>query len=167
MKLPVIFIIPVIIINISCTDPKQPAGNNNGDSQGMGEAKAITASPNGKSVQNSKYEFPDNNGIGPIKELSVGAIDQNLVLQGRKIFTTQCISCHQIDSRSVGPPLRNITKKNTPVYIMNYLLNTIDMQKKDPQLQKLVDEYKVVMPDQQLTRDDARAVLEYFRSVDK
>ena len=48
---------------------------------------------------------------------------------------------------------------------MNYLLNTTEMQKKDPILKKLVDEYKVIMPDQQLTKDDARSVLEYFRSV--
>jgi len=34
-------------------------------------------------------------------------------------------------------------------------------------MQKLVGEYKVMMPDQQLTRDDARAILEYLRSVEK
>ena len=110
------------------------------------------------------YKYPNDNGIGPIKELSVGAIDQNLVSQGERIFNMKCMACHKLDTRDVGPPLRNVTKKYTPVYMMNYLLNTTEMQRKDPLMQKLVAEYKVIMPDQVLTRDDARALLEYFRS---
>jgi hypothetical protein len=41
------------------------------------------------------------------------------------------------------------------------------MQKRDPLMQKLGSEYKIYMPDQQLARDDARAVLEYLRSIEK
>lgn len=115
----------------------------------------------------SKYQYPDDNGIGPIKEVKLGPLDQKLVAGGKKIFDTKCVACHQLDNRLVGPPLRNITKKNTPEFIMNYLLNTAEMQKRDPVLIKLVDEYKVIMPDQQLTKEDARSVLEYFRSVEK
>lgn len=114
-----------------------------------------------------KYQYPNDNGIGPIKEVELGAINPKLVALGKNIFTTKCLPCHQMDSRLVGPPLRNITKKNTPQFIMNYLLNTSEMQKKDSLLIKLVDEYKVVMPDQLLSKDDARSLLEYFRSMEK
>jgi len=164
----VISIITLIFINISCSNDthesnSQPASNNLQAQQ----TQSASASQGDKPVSISKYEFPDNNGIGPIKEMSIGEIDQNLVSRGNKIFNMKCISCHQLNSRSVGPPLKNITKKNTPVYILNYLLNTTDMQRKDPLMLKLVDEYKVIMPDQQLTRDDARALLEYLRSTEK
>jgi cytochrome c551/c552 len=114
-----------------------------------------------------KYQYPNDNGIGPIKEVALGTINSKLVASGKKIFTVKCSPCHQMDTRLVGPPLRNITKKNTPQFIMNYLLNTSEMQKKDPLLVKLVDEYKVIMPDQQLSKDDARSLLEYFRSTEK
>jgi hypothetical protein len=168
----VISFISIIVINFSCSTDKKggnnsPASNNSGTLQGNQQNPRALTAQNDKPVTSSKYEFPGDNGIGPIKELSLGVIDQNLVSQGFKIFNMECLSCHQLDSRNVGPPLRNITKKNTPIYIMNYLLNTTEMQRKDSLMQKLVSEYKIIMPDQQLTRDDARAVLEYLRSVEK
>ena len=154
----VVSVIFIMIINFSCAKEKQ--NNNN-----MPEANNSTAQKT-QPANDSEYQYPNDNGIGPIKELLLKDVDQVLALRGQKIFTMQCMACHQLDTRSVGPPLRNITKKNTPVFIMNYLLNTTEMQRKDPILMKLVAEYKVIMPDQQLTRDDARAVLEYLRSVE-
>lgn len=130
-------------------------------------APAETSTKLESSEKKSNYEYPDDNGIGPIKSVKVGSIDPRLVAKGKKIFNMKCVACHKLDSRLVGPPLGNIAKKNTPEFIMNYLLNTTEMQKKDPILKKLVDKYKVIMPDQQLTKDDARSVLEYFRSVAK
>ena len=110
----------------------------------------------------------ENMGIGPIKELKLGAIDEKLVKEGKNIFNSKCFACHRLDSKLVGPPLRNITKQSPPVFLMNYLLNTTEMQKKEPQLKKLIKEYNgVVMPDQQLKEKQARAVLEYLRSVEK
>lgn len=110
----------------------------------------------------------ENIGIGPIKEVKLGAIDKELVKKGRNIFNSKCMACHRLDTKLVGPPLENITKQLSPVYIMNYLLNTTEMQKKEPQLKKLIKEYNgVVMPDQGLNKKQAREVLEYFRSVAK
>jgi cytochrome c551/c552 len=165
----IISVLTITLINFSCS--KNKSGNtNNPEIINSGTMQSINQSneaySNNSTYASSKYEYPDNNGIGPIKELSIDLIDQNLVLQGNKIFNMQCISCHKLDSRDVGPPLRNVTKKYTPIYIMNYLLNTTEMQKQDPLMQKLVSEYKIMMPDQQLTRDGARAILEYLRSVE-
>ena len=159
------------LINYSCVNQKyenqtQPPPDNSEapapKSQPKVEAAKTTQPP-----ANSKYQYPNDNGIGPVKSVTIGTIDPKLVAAGSKIFNSKCIACHQLDTRLVGPPLRNITKKNTPEFIMNYLLNTTEMQKKDPIMEKLVDEYKILMPDQQLSQSDARAVLEYFRSVEK
>ena len=107
-------------------------------------------------------------GIGPVKEVTLGPINEKLVVEGKKIFNTKCMACHRLDTRLVGPALKPIVKKLPPVYLMNYLLNTTEMQKKDQQLKKLIKEYNgVVMPDQQLKEPQARAVLEYFRSIEK
>ena len=110
----------------------------------------------------------EKTGIGPIKELKLGAIDKKLVKEGQNIFNSKCMACHQLDTKLVGPPLRNITKQLPPVYLMNYLLNTTEMQKKEPELKKLIKEYNgIVMPDQGLNKKQARSVLEYLRSVAK
>jgi len=171
-----ILIIGLTFLNISCSNrkyqtEKQPAPDISENPAAQQKIKAEKQSEQSSSSTQTapkpKYEYPDDNGIGPIKEVKLGSLNKSLAEKGEKIFKTKCVACHQLDSRLVGPPLRNVTKKNTPAFIMNYLLNTVDMQKKDPIMKKLVDEYKVVMPDQQLTKDDAREILEYFRSIEK
>ncbi len=107
-------------------------------------------------------------GIGPVKEVKLGPIDESMVKEGKKIFNTKCFACHRLDTKLVGPALKPIVKKLPPVYLMNYLLNTTEMQKKDPQLKKLIKEFNgILMPDQQLSEKQARSVLEYFRSIEK
>jgi len=107
-------------------------------------------------------------GIGPIKEVKLGPINNSMAEAGKKIFNTKCFACHRLDTKLVGPALKPIVKKLPPVYLMNYLLNTTEMQKKDPRLKKLVKEFNgVLMPDQQLSEKQARDVLEYFRTVEK
>ncbi len=107
-------------------------------------------------------------GIGPVKEVTLGPINEKLVNEGKKIFNTKCMACHRLDTKLVGPALKPIVKNLPPVYLMNYLLNTTEMQKKDARLKKLIKEYNgVIMPDQQLKEQQARAVLEYFRSIEK
>ena len=107
-----------------------------------------------------------NNGIGPISKVKLGPIDKKLADDGEDLFNSKCIACHHLDNKVIGPPLRNITKQQSPVFIMNYLLNTTVMQQKDPGVKKLIKEYSgVVMPNQNLTKKQARSLLEYFRSV--
>ena len=107
-------------------------------------------------------------GIGPIKTVKLGKINKKLVEQGKSLFFTKCFACHQLDARVVGPPLRKITKTVSPEYFMNLLLNTTNMQKKNVRLKKMIKEYNgILMPPQSLSKKQARALLEYFRSVVK
>jgi hypothetical protein len=48
-------------------------------------------------------------------------------------------------------------------------MNTAEMQKQDPNVINLIQQWKKVpkMKDQKLKQNDARAVLEYLRSLDK
>lgn len=107
-------------------------------------------------------------GIGPVKELKLGAIDKKLVKKGSEIFDAKCSACHDVDDVNLAPPLRGITKVLSPEFIMNYLMNTDEMQKNDPYLKKLIQNWKTVpiMKDQKLKEKDARAVLEFLRSVE-
>jgi len=109
-----------------------------------------------------------DNGIGPIKSVKLGKIDQDLVSEGNSIFYSKCYLCHDIDQTKLAPPLRGVAKKQTPVFIMNYLLNTAEMQAKDPAIKALMQQFSNVpkMPDQQLSKDQARAVLEFLRTIE-
>lgn len=139
-------------------------------SQGFTKVNSSSSAKNSVVPDSTKTaNLPESEtGIGPIKELKLGAIDKKLVAKGKNIFNSKCMACHQLDNRLVGPPLRNITKQLKPLYIMNYLLNTTVMQKKDPELKKLIKKFNgVLMPDQNLKEKQAREVLEYLRSVAK
>jgi len=110
----------------------------------------------------------EDKGIGPVKDVKLGAIDPKLVAKGNSLFTDKCSACHDIDDVNLTPPLRGITKTLSPVFIMNYLMNTAEMQKKDANVIKLIQQWKKVpmMKDQKLKQADARAVLEYLRSFE-
>ncbi len=105
-------------------------------------------------------------GIGPVKEVKLGTIDKNLVDKGKTIFDTKCASCHKFDSRLVGPPLQGVTQRRKPEWIMNMILNPVQMTQENPAAKELFTTYLIQMTFQDVSHDDARAILEYFRSVD-
>ena len=105
-------------------------------------------------------------GIGPISAFEPGPIDATLVATGAENFKIKCSACHKLDERYVGPPLREITTTRSPAYIMNMILNPEEMVQKHPEARALFAQFMTPMPNQQLTEDEARSVLEYLRSVE-
>ncbi|MEZ4703299.1 MAG: cytochrome c [Rhodothermales bacterium] len=103
------------------------------------------------------------NGIGPIAGFDLPSLNSALASEGEKSFNLKCASCHQWDSRLVGPPLNGVTERRAPAFIMNIMLNPDELGKKHPEMIKLREEYGVPMPNQFLSRDEARAILEYMR----
>jgi len=109
-----------------------------------------------------------SHGIGPIKTVEVGPLNKKWVDEGKGIFNMQCIACHDVDQKKIGPALKNVTKQRSPEFIMNLLLNSAQMQKEDPIVKGLLKEYNnLPMPDPGLNQAKARSVLEYLRSVAK
>lgn len=108
----------------------------------------------------------DGKGIGPVKTVTLGAIDSKLVADGKKIFDSKCLACHSMESRKVGPSLGGVTERRKPEWIMNMILNPTEMTQKDAQAKKLLAEYLTQMANQNTGEDGARALLEYFRDHD-
>jgi len=107
-------------------------------------------------------------GVGPVKNVTTGPIDAKMVANGKKIYLAKCLVCHELDSKKIGPPLRNIAKERMPEYIMNLLVNAVQMQKQDPFVKDLLKKYNnILMPDPAISQAQARTVLEYLRSVTK
>ena len=103
------------------------------------------------------------NGIGPITNLEVGPIDAALVASGLETYTIKCSACHKMDERYVGPPLRDVTERRTPAFVMNMILNPEGMVAEHPEVRALLAQFAVPMANQNLTEDQARGVLEYLR----
>lgn len=109
----------------------------------------------------------ENKGVGPVTSVSLGAeIDQELATQGEGIYNQMCLACHRIGKKFIGPAPNNILKRRSPEWVMNMILNPEVMVKEDPLAKELMIEFNgSPMANQGLTEDQARAVLEYFRTL--
>jgi cytochrome c len=104
-------------------------------------------------------------GIGPVAHVELGALDHELVAEGREIFDMKCAPCHQLEGRLVGPELGDVIERRTPEFVMNMMLNPAEMVERHPTVREMLAQYYTPMPDQNLTAQDARAVLEYLRTA--
>jgi mono/diheme cytochrome c family protein len=99
-------------------------------------------------------------------DIKLGPIDQAKVDAGRKIFDEKCHVCHGLgDQKVVGPGWKGVTKERRPEWIMNMILHTEWMLENDTAAQNLVELTKARMTDQQLTKDQARDMLELMRTL--
>ena len=104
------------------------------------------------------------NGIGPVTQMDLGELDEELAERGHDVFSLKCAACHKMAERYVGPPLGQVLSRRTPAYVMNMILNPAEMVEKHPVVRDLLAQFMTPMPNQQLTQEEARAVLEYLRS---
>lgn len=128
---------------------------------------ASTSSQPEQSTQNQSglSAFELEHGIGPVTELLnlSDEIDAELVDQGRSIFAMKCEACHTMENRMVGPAMGEVTSRRSPEFIMNFILNPSGMTSEHPVGKELLQEYMTPMPFQNVNREEARAILEYFR----
>ena len=89
------------------------------------------------------------------------------VTNGKGFYDLKCQSCHKLtDERLVGPGWKGVTGRREPHWIMNMITNVDMMLEKDVEAQKLLEQCLVRMPNQNLSKDEARQVLEFMRSND-
>jgi len=129
------------------------------------EAKANTATQNA-STEKKEVNPMDNKGIGPIKNVTLGEIDPGRAAKGKEIFQAKCSACHKETKKYIGPAPQGVLTRRSPEWIMNMILNPEEMVKNDDIAKKLFEEFMYVpMANQSLTEDEARSVLEYFRTL--
>jgi mono/diheme cytochrome c family protein len=108
-----------------------------------------------------------NKGIGPIKNVEISAtIDDAMAAKGMEVYKTKCMACHKPDKKFIGPAPKGIMERRTPEWIMNMILNPEEMTQNDPLAKALLMEFNgSPMANQHLTEEEARQVLEYFRTL--
>ena len=108
-----------------------------------------------------------NKGIGPVKSLELPAeVDEAMAAKGAAVYKSKCTACHKIGKKFIGPAPNGIFEKRSPEWIMNMILNPDEMVQKDPVAKALLMEYNgSPMANQNLTEEEARSVVEYFRTL--
>lgn len=108
-----------------------------------------------------------NKGVGPITSVTLGeTIDEEMAAQGKEVYEAMCTACHRADQRFIGPAPKGILERRSPEWIMNMILDPEKMVTEDPDAKALLIEYNgSPMANQNLTEEQARAVLEYFRTL--
>ena len=126
---------------------------------------AAAAQPGGAPA--SLTEFEMEHGIGPVTEpVTLGAVDHEMAEAGEELFEQKCSACHKLKEKYVGPALGGVTERRSPAFIMNMILNPQGMVERHPVAKQLLAEHLTFMPNQGLSRDQARQVVEYLRNPD-
>jgi len=148
-ELPLAFIFFMMMIMTNCSSP-EPENN--------------STNP----MKQAEQMKDDGIGIGPVKEVKTTAtIDEQLAAEGKKSFEGKCYTCHRYAAEKlIGPGLKGVTMRHSPEWIMNMILNPIEMTQKDSAAKALLAKYMSQMTNQNLSEHEARGVLEYFRKMD-
>ena len=92
--------------------------------------------------------------------------DEALAKKGEELFDKKgCTACHDLDSRKVGPPLRDVALKRDPEWIKHMIMKPDSMILHDPIAQKLLEEYSVPMTNQNVSEEEAKAIIEFFKKA--
>jgi cytochrome c2 len=135
---------------------------------GGGEQKKTDTSAATTTETPAASSDSDEKGIGPIKDVKLtNPLDQAMITAGKGVYDLKCSSCHRLTAeRLVGPGWLDVTKRHKPEWIMNFSTNVDEMLNKDPKAQAMLEECLVRMPNQNLSEQDARNVLELMRKND-
>jgi len=153
-----------ITLLISCGGKEEKKENEEiqlGNYEKKEEVKQVEKMPEAALIDMS------NKGIGPVKNLELpNEIDQGMVAKGKVNFDAKCLACHKTHKKFIGPPPVGILDRRSPEWVMNMILNPSEMVQKDPiAKQLLIDHNGSPMANQGLTEEEARQILEYFRTL--
>lgn len=152
-----LFVTSTIALTIlACGNP----GQNNTETTPKAAPTEVTADGN--------PSYDPKRGEGKFENMELpAALDVAMADKGKQIYEVKCASCHKLsDEKLVGPGWKGVSSKHKPEWIMNFITNPDAMIDQDPELQAQLEICLVRMPDQNLSDDDARALLEFMRQND-
>lgn len=113
-------------------------------------------------------EGSNSKGIGRFKEVTLThPLDQDMIARAQIIYNSKCFACHKLSTEKlVGPGWKGVTDRRTPEWILNFVTNTQVMLDKDLVAQSELVTCVVRMPNQGLTDEQARQMVEFMRKND-
>ena len=124
----------------------------------------------GSTINNTKVVsvVHNTNATGRFSEVKLSPpLDNNLVAKGQAVAAADCSGCHKLtDEKLIGPGWKGVTDQHSPEWIMNFITNTQVLPAKDGVPQSEIVTCVVRMPRQDISDEQARAVLEFMRKND-
>jgi len=156
-KLNTLILLSLAFIATSCGS----GSTENSEAETVAEAPAAPMT-----LEEAEKGWETNNGVGPIKSLDLPAeIDQAMADAGQVVYEAKCTACHKIEKKFIGPSPKGIMERRTAAWVMNMILDPEGMVAKDPIARQLLMKFSAPMANQSLTEEEARAVVEYFRTL--
>ena len=94
--------------------------------------------------------------------------DDELAEKGKSLFSTKgCTACHAQGRRLTGPDLAGVSMRRTQAWLEHQILDPATMAQEDPIARELMATHALQMPNQGLTPDEARSVIEFFKHYDQ
>ena len=129
--------------------------------------KAANTVPSDDQKAAANPEYDPHRGEGKFTKIELGSLDPGKAGSGKKVYEVKCSGCHKTSTEKlVGPGWAGVTTRHAPEWIMNFITNTDAMISKDPKVQAQLEICLVRMPNQNLSDDDARNLLEFMREND-
>ena len=133
-----------------------------------GEEKKASTPPGAapSAAESAPEETKSHSNLYTAADITLGPIDQAMAKKGQEVYDVKCQACHSTGpNRIVGPGWKGIAERRAPEWIMNMIMNVDVMLDSDPEAQKALEECLVRMPNQGLTKDEGREVLEFQRTL--
>ena len=195
-KIAVLSIVGLFAITSACDDRKEASGQStlteaakmentqipenketdirvdqvNTDQPVLTEAKKEeeTHEPLEKSETYKKPGYDPNRGEGKFKNVKIEKkLNVKFAEAGSEAYDVKCASCHKLtDEKLVGPGWAGVTKRRHPGWIMNFMSNPDVMLDKDPAAKEMLELCAVRMPNQNLSDEEMRNLLEFMRKND-
>jgi len=130
-------------------------------------AETPATTPQTSDVKASERVDLTSKGVGPITSVTLESeVNMEMAAEGETVYNQMCLACHRIGKKFIGPAPNGILERRTPEWVMNMILAPEQMVKDDPLAKELLIEFNgSPMANQNLTEEQARAVLEYFRTL--
>lgn len=144
---------------VSCGKDKTKAGE---------DFSTPTSTENTTETSEDASSYDPKRGEGKFTTINLGnGLDVAMATEGEKVAGVKCMSCHKLtEERLVGPGWKGVTDRRTPEWIMNFATNPDPMIDKDPELQAQLELCLLRMPNQSISDNEARQILEYMRQND-
>lgn len=116
----------------------------------------------GKSASNAASEHEHHN------IPATSAPSDPVAVQGKLAFESKCLACHSIaGGPKLGPDLYGVTKRRDEAWLKRWLKSPETMVQSDPIGKEMLAQWKVPMPNQNLSDTEIGQYIAYFQWADK
>ena len=90
-----------------------------------------------------------------------------VAVKGKLSFESKCLACHSIGGGDkLGPDLYGVSKRRTDAWLAKWLKSPELLLQSDADAKAMLDKYKLPMPNQNLSNEEIREFVTYFKWAD-